>query len=160
MFRDNWRCDISLPADTQLISGNMKQRLATPAALIDICDCRRSRSLRPRRKQARHRCGNAARRGRVIARGQEAAIPCARCSSAGLIGDPARAAQGSSAARSPTTIRAADYPRPCWRSAATVNDHAAHNRSDNFSRGMFETALSKGEIRQPKSAFPVPRRAG
>ena len=78
---------------------------------------------------------------------------------AGLIGDPAVRNRGTIGGSVANADPAADYPAAVLGLGATINTSKRQLASDDFFRGLFETALEDDEIITSVS-FPVPVRAG
>jgi len=78
---------------------------------------------------------------------------------AGLIGDPAVRHRGTIGGSISNNDPAADYPAAVLGCGATVHTNKRKIEADKFFKGLFETALDKGEI-VTKVEFPVPDKAG
>ena len=86
------------------------------------------------------------------------AIP-ALASLAGMIGDPAVRHMGTIGGSISNNDPAADYPGALLALDATVITSKRKIPADKFFKGLFETALGKGEIVLSVS-FPIPKKAG
>jgi carbon-monoxide dehydrogenase medium subunit len=78
---------------------------------------------------------------------------------AGTIGDPAVRNRGTLGGSIANNDPAADYPAALVALGATVITNKRKIPVEKFFKGLFETALGKGEIIQQVS-FPVPKKAG
>jgi len=155
LFADN--ADAKYLAGGHTLIPTMKQRLATPATLIDIS---RIASLAFIRRDASKLVIGAGTRHADVAASPEVkgAIP-ALAILARLIGDPAVRHKGTLGGSVANNDPAADYPAALSALGATVKTTRRTIAADEFFTGMFETALAEGEI-ITEVAFPVPRRAG
>jgi carbon-monoxide dehydrogenase medium subunit len=134
----------------------MKQRLASPAELIDISRisslafiCRDTNTLV---------IGSGTVHADVAASPEvKQAIP-ALAALAGLIGDPAVRHRGTLGGSVANNDPAADYPAGVLGLAATLVTNRRQIEAGRFFTGMFETALEPGEI-ITSVAFRLPRRA-
>jgi aerobic carbon-monoxide dehydrogenase medium subunit len=135
----------------------MKQRLAAPAALVDIG---RLEELRGIERSARSVTIGANMRHAEVADSPEvqAAIP-ALAELAHMIGDPAVRHRGTLGGSVANNDPAADYPAACLALAATIVTNKRKIAADDFFKGLFETALVDGEI-VTKVTFPIPQKAG
>src|ERR1700722_13827107 len=134
----------------------MKQRLASPAALIDL--------------KSVHELAGITREGdnlviRAMTRHAEvasnavaqAAIP-ALASLAGIIGDPHVRNMGTIGGSLANNDPAADYPAAALALGATIVTNKREIAAEAFFKGLFETALGDGEI-IVKVRFPIPEKA-
>jgi aerobic carbon-monoxide dehydrogenase medium subunit len=135
----------------------MKQRLAAPAALVDIG---RLEELRGIERSARSVTIGANMRHAEVADSPEvqAAIP-ALAELAHMIGDPAVRHRGTLGGSVANNDPAADYPAACLALAATIVTNKRNIAADDVFKGLFETALVDGEI-VTKVTFPIPQKAG
>jgi len=78
---------------------------------------------------------------------------------AGLIGDPAVRHRGTIGGSISNNDPSADYPAAVLALGATVHTNKRKIEADKFFKGLFETALDKGEI-VTKVEFPIPDKAG
>ncbi|HLL28198.1 MAG TPA: xanthine dehydrogenase family protein subunit M [Xanthobacteraceae bacterium] len=78
---------------------------------------------------------------------------------AGMIGDPAVRNRGTIGGSISNNDPAADYPGALLALDATVITSKRKIPADKFFKGLFETALGKGEIVLQVS-FPIPKKAG
>ena len=88
----------------------------------------------------------------------QSAIP-ALAALAEMIGDPQVRTRGTIGGSVANNDPAADYPAALVGLGATVTTNKGSHSADDFFTGMFETALSDGEIITSVS-FPIPKRAG
>ena len=86
------------------------------------------------------------------------AIP-ALAALADMIGDPQVRNQGTIGGSLANNDPSADYPAACLALNATVVTNKRKIDADKFFKGLFETALGKGEFIL-EVAFPLPKRAG
>jgi aerobic carbon-monoxide dehydrogenase medium subunit len=134
----------------------MKQRLASPTALIDL--------------KSVHELAGITREGdnlviRAMTRHAEvasnavaqAAIP-ALASLAGIIGDPHVRNMGTIGGSLANNDPAADYPAAALALGATIVTNKRRIAAQDFFTGLFETALETGELITQVS-FPVPQKA-
>lgn len=144
-------------AGGQTLIPTMKQRLATPADLIDIA---RLESLSfIRRNGANLVIGSGTRHADVSVSSEvRSAIP-ALASLAGQIGDPAVRHKGTLGGSLANNDPAADYPACVLALNATVRTNNRAVPAEFFFTGMFSTALEPSEI-VTEVTFPLPRRAG
>ena len=150
-------------ADAQFLAGGMslipilKQRLASPSALIDLRDLDALRSIRlvgDRLIVGSLATHDAIARSSVV----RTAIP-ALAFMAGEIGDPQVRHAGTLGGAVAQNDPAADYPAAVLGLAAVIVTDRREIAADDFFRGLFETALEPDEL-IIEIAFPVPERAG
>ncbi|CAL76667.1 Putative carbon monoxide dehydrogenase medium subunit, coxM-like protein [Bradyrhizobium sp. ORS 278] len=148
--------------DAKLVAGGhtlvpvMKQRLASPPALVDLSHVEGLDTIEVKGRNlvigamARHaEVANSATVGE--------AIP-ALAHLAGLIGDPAvrhRGTIGGSIANNDPT---ADYPAACLALGATIVTNKRKLKAEEFFQGLFTTALEPDEI-ITKVSFPLAKKA-
>ena len=136
----------------------MKQRLASPSDVIDLGKIKELVGIEAIRRHADDQGGDdlfrhPAKRRRARRRSRRSPTS-PRCSAI-----PRCAIAARSAARSPTTIPAADYPAAVLALGATVKTNKRSISADDFFKGLFTTALEDGEIITAVS-FPIPAKAG
>jgi carbon-monoxide dehydrogenase medium subunit len=149
--------DAKLLAGGQTLLPTMKQRLASPANIIDL--------------NAIEGLDTIEQKGRSVVIGAMAkhyqvanspvvkeAIP-ALAYLAGLIGDPAVRHRGTIGGSIANNDPNADYPAACLGLGATIHTNKRKIEADDFFKGLFETALEGDEI-ITKVAFPVAKKAG
>ena len=144
-------------AGGQTLLPTMKQRLASPANIIDlgqvdgmaeITQAGRSITIGA---MARH---NDVNNSKVV----QEAIP-ALAYLAGLIGDPAVRHRGTIGGSVANNDPNADYPAACLGLAATIVTNKRKIGADEFFKSLFETALEPNEI-ITKITFPIAKKAG
>ena len=148
--------------EAKLVAGGMtliptlKQRLAKPAALIDLGALKDLAGIKV--------SGGTVTIGAMtthyaVATSAEVtkAIP-ALAHLASHIGDPAVRNRGTIGGSISNNDPAADYPSSILALGATVQTNERQISGDEFFKGMFETALKPGEIVTAVS-FPVPEKA-
>ena len=144
-------------AGGQTLVPTMKQRLASPSAVIDLGGIADLKTIK--------RDGNTLVIGAMathdaVARSAEvkAAIP-ALAALAGGIGDPAVRNAGTVGGSVANNDPAADYPAAVLALGATIVTDKRQIAADQYFTGMFSTALDAGEI-ITAIRFPIPKRAG
>jgi carbon-monoxide dehydrogenase medium subunit len=150
------RDDAKLLAGGQTLLPTMKQRLASPASLIDLSRIAALSGI--------SLAGRAVVIGATTRHADVATSTLVRehiPALAGLaegIGDPQvrnRGTIGGSVANNDPT---ADYPAACLALGATIVTSKRRIKADDFFTGLFETALEPDEI-VVKVAFPIPKKA-
>jgi len=150
-------------ADAKYLAGGhtlipvMKQRLASPANVIDIS---RIRDLVGIDVSGDTVTIKAATTHHDVAQNSavQKAIP-ALAHLASVIGDPAVRYRGTLGGSIANNDPAADYPAAVLALGATVKTNKRSIAADGFFKGLFETALQDGEL-ITQVAFPVPAKAG
>jgi aerobic carbon-monoxide dehydrogenase medium subunit len=134
----------------------MKQRLASPSAIIDLRDVSELAGLA---REGEALVIGAMTRHREVAHSAvvQAAIP-ALAKLAGGIGDPHVRNRGTIGGSLANNDPSADYPAAALALAATIVTSKRRIAADDFFTGLFETALEPGEIIN-KVSFPVPQKA-
>jgi aerobic carbon-monoxide dehydrogenase medium subunit len=134
----------------------MKQRLASPANIIDL---NRIDGLSGIELKGRNLVIGAMTRHADVANSAvvKEAIP-ALAALAHLIGDPAVRHRGTLGGSVANNDPNADYPAACLGLAATIVTTKRKIAADEFFKGLFETALEPDEI-ITKLSFPVPKKA-
>lgn len=153
---------ISKNADAKLLAGGqsliaaMKLRLSKPSDLVDIGTIKGLSSIKADSKAVT--LGAMARHAEVAASAAvKKAIP-ALASLAGGIGDRMVRNMGTIGGSLANNDPAADYPAGALGLGATIVTNKRKIAADDFFKGMYETALGKGEIIEEIS-FPIPKRA-
>ena len=148
--------DAKLIAGGQTLIATMKQRLASPAMLIDIA---RLGELRFIRREGEAIVVGAGSRHSDIATSKDvtSTLP-ALAELAETIGDPAVRHMGTLGGSLANNDPAADYPAAVLALAASITTTNRTIAADDFFQGMFTTALEEGEIIK-HVAFPIPERA-
>ncbi|MGE3245031.1 MAG: xanthine dehydrogenase family protein subunit M [Beijerinckiaceae bacterium] len=148
--------DAKFLAGGQTLLPTMKQRLASPATLIDLSKVDGMRGIEVKGRNViigamtRHRDVN------TSPEVQEK-IP-ALAELAGMIGDPAVRNKGTIGGSIANNDPAADYPAACMALNATIITNKRKIPADEFFQGLFETALEEGELIL-KVSFPIPAKA-
>lgn len=144
-------------AGGQTLVPTLKQRLASPSAVIDLGGIADLKTIK--------RDGNTLVIGATVthdavARSAEvkAAIP-ALAALAGGIGDPAVRNAGTIGGSIANNDPAADYPSAVLALGGTIVTDKRQIAADQYFTGMFSTALDAGEI-ITAIRFPVPKKAG
>ena len=134
----------------------MKQRLASPAALVDLRDVRELAGIA--REGDNLVIGAMTRHADVAGSNVvQAAIP-ALASLAGLIGDAHVRNMGTIGGSVANNDPSADYPAAALALGATIVTNKRRIPAQDFFTGLFETALEAGELITQVS-FPIPQRA-
>ncbi|UWU95628.1 xanthine dehydrogenase family protein subunit M [Bradyrhizobium sp. CB1015] len=149
--------------DSKLVAGGMtliptlKQRLASPAALVDLSKLGNLKGITD--DGAAITIG-AMTPHAVVAASKlvQARIP-GLAALASMIGDPAVRSRGTIGGSVANNDPAADYPAGVLGLGATIITSKRQIAADKFFLGLFETALEPGEI-ITAIRFPVPLRAG
>ena len=150
-------------ADAKYIAGGqtliptMKQRLAAPAALIDLSRIAELAFIR--HDKGPLVIGAGTRHADVAASSHAQTLIPALSMLAGLIGDPAVRHKGTIGGSLANNDPAADYPAAVLALNATVKTSRRSIDADAFFTGLFQTALSDGEL-ITEIGFPIPLRAG
>lgn len=150
-------------ADAKYIAGGqtliptMKQRLAAPAALIDLSRIAELTFIR--HDKGPLVIGAGTRHADVAASSHVNTLISALAVLAGLIGDPAVRHKGTLGGSLANNDPAADYPAAVLALDATVKTTRRSIGADAFFTGLFQTALTDGEL-ITEIAFPIPLRAG
>ena len=148
--------------DPKLLAGGMtllptmKQRLASPANLVDLD---RVEGLNGIELKGRSLVIGAMARHFEVAGSATVgeAIP-ALAQLAGMIGDPAVRHRGTIGGSVANNDPNADYPAACLGLGATIITTKRKIPADEFFKGLFETALEPEEI-ITKISFPLPKKA-
>ena len=148
--------DAKLLAGGQTLIATMKQRLASPAILIDITRLAELRFIRPDGKAIV--IGAGARHADVATSEDVRKTIPALAELAEMIGDPAVRHMGTLGGSLANNDPAADYPAAVLALAATITTTKRSIAADDFFQGMFATALGEDEIIKSVS-FPVPEKA-
>lgn len=148
--------DAKLLAGGQTLLPTMKQRLASPANVVDLGAVADLRAIE--RKGRTVVIGAMATHAEVAASAMvQEAIP-GLAALAGNIGDPHVRNRGTIGGSVANNDPAADYPAACLAMGATIITNRRKVAADDFFRGMFDTALEDGEI-ITKISFPMPGKA-
>ncbi|WP_314947008.1 xanthine dehydrogenase family protein subunit M [Bradyrhizobium cosmicum] len=149
--------------DSELVAGGMtliptlKQRLASPVALVDLS---RLPNLKGITDDGATITVGAMTPHAVVAASKlvQAKIP-GLAALASMIGDPAVRSRGTIGGSVANNDPAADYPAGVLGLGATIVTSTREIAADKFFRGLFETALEPGEI-ITAVRFPVPLKGG
>jgi aerobic carbon-monoxide dehydrogenase medium subunit len=154
---------LSSVEDSKIVAGGMtliptlKERLASPAALIDLSKLDSLKGISD--DGTTIMIGAMTRHAEVAAsKLLKARIP-ALAALASMIGDPAVRSRGTIGGSVANNDPAADYPAGVLALRATIVTSAREIAADRFFLGLFETALEPGEI-ITAVRFPVPLKAG
>jgi aerobic carbon-monoxide dehydrogenase medium subunit len=135
----------------------MKQRLASPADIVDLSGIAALKGIAV--------AGGTVSIGALVTHAEVAsskdiakAIP-ALATLAGNIGDPHVRNRGTIGGSVANNDPAADYPAACLGLGATIVTNKREIAADSYFTGMFSTALQDNEV-ITKIVFPVPKRAG
>lgn len=149
--------DAKLLAGGHTLLPTMKQRLASPANIIDLSGVEELRGVEIKGRSVT--IGAMMKHGEVATSAEvREAIP-GLCELAGVIGDPAVRSRGTIGGSIANNDPAADYPAACLALGATIITNKRKIEADDFFTGLFETALEDGEI-VTKVSFPIPARMG
>lgn len=148
--------DATLMAGGQTLIPTMKQRLASPSAIIDLSgvDGLAGIALKGRNIEI----GAMTRHADVASNADVKENIPALAALAGNIGDPHVRNMGTLGGSIANNDPAADYPAACLGLGATIVTNKRRIPADEFFTDMFETALEEGEI-ITKVRFPIPRKA-
>ncbi|MBU3731859.1 MAG: xanthine dehydrogenase family protein subunit M [Beijerinckiaceae bacterium] len=148
--------DGKLLAGGQTLLPTMKQRLASPAMLIDLGQVEGMSGVELKGRNLH--IGAMTKHADVASSHVvKTAIPALAALAEG-IGDPAVRNRGTIGGSIANNDPAADYPAACIGLGATIVTNKRKIPADEFFTGMFETALEDGEI-ITKVIFPVPQKA-
>ena len=153
--------DLAKPDAKALAGGmtllpTMKQRLASPAALIDLKNVSELAGIA--REGDNLVIGAMTRHAEVAGNTiVQAAIP-ALAALADVIGDPHVRNMGTIGGSLANNDPAADYPAAALALGATIVTDKRRIAAENFFTGLFETALETDELITQVS-FPIPQRA-
>lgn len=145
-----------LLAGGQSLVQAMKLRLASPSDLIDLGAIKDLAGIKSDGKSVT--IGAMTRHAEVANSAEvKKAIP-ALAALTGMIGDRQVRAMGTIGGALANNDPAADYPAAVLGLGATITTNKGKHEADKFFKGLYETALAKGEIITAVS-FPVPKRA-
>ena len=144
-------------AGGQSLIPTMKLRLASPANIVDLSKIEGLGGIELKGRSLV--IGAMARHAEVAASDAvKSSIP-ALAALAHVIGDPAVRHQGTLGGSVANNDPNADYPAACLGLGATIVTTKRRIASDDFFKGLFETALEPDEI-ITKVMFPIPKKAG
>lgn len=148
--------DAKLLAGGHTLLPTMKQRLASPANLVDLGQVEEMKGIS--RKGRNIVIGAMTRHADVAASPDvQEAIP-GLAALAGNIGDPHVRNRGTIGGSIANNDPAADYPAGCIALGATIITNKRKIAADAFFTGLYDTALEEGEI-ITKVSFPIPGKA-
>ena len=134
----------------------LKQRLARPSDVVDLGAIKELAGIKVEGNNVV--IGGMTRHADVASSAEvKAAIP-ALAYLAGHIGDPAVRNRGTIGGSVANSDPAADYPAAVLALGATITTNTGKHEGDKFFKGLFETALSDGELITSIS-FPKPEKA-
>jgi len=148
--------DAKFLAGGQTLLPTMKQRLAAPPHLIDLGKVKELRGIEVSgdklviKAMSRHYD--------VATSDAVKSFPPGLAELAGLIGDPAVRHMGTLGGSIANNDPNADYPAGCLGLGATIITNKRRIASDEFFKGLFETALEADEI-ITKVSFPLVKKA-
>jgi carbon-monoxide dehydrogenase medium subunit len=149
--------DAKLLAGGHTLLPTMKQRLASPGALVDLSSCTDLKGIA--RKGRNLVIGAMTTHAEVAASPEvQEAIP-ALAFLASHIGDPHVRNRGTIGGSVANNDPAADYPAALLALGATVVTNKRKLPAEEFFSGLYETALDEGEI-IVKVSFPATSKAG
>ena len=148
--------DAKVLAGGQTLIPTMKQRLASPSAIVDIGKIAELAGIK---KEGDSIVIGATTRHADVATSDvvKAAIP-ALAKLAGGIGDPAVRNRGTIGGSIANNDPAADYPAGALALGATIVTNKRQIPADSYFTGLFETALGPDEI-ITHVKFPIPQKA-
>jgi carbon-monoxide dehydrogenase medium subunit len=148
--------EAKLLAGGQSLVQAMKLRLASPSDIVDLGSIRDLAGIKSDGKTVT--IGAMTRHAAVAGSADvQKAIP-ALAALAGTIGDRQVREMGTLGGSLANSDPAADYPAAVLGLGATIITNKGRHEADKFFKGLYETALGKGEIITGVS-FPVPKRA-
>jgi carbon-monoxide dehydrogenase medium subunit len=148
--------DAKVLAGGQSLVATMKLRLSKPSTVVDLGSIKGLSGIKVDGKNVT--IGAMTRHAEVAASAEvKKAIP-ALASLAGGIGDRMVRNMGTIGGSIAHNDPAADYPAGVLGLGATVVTNKRKIAADDFFKGLYETALGKGEIIE-QVAFPIPKRA-
>ncbi len=136
----------------------MKQRLASPGALIDLGGLRDELSG-IKEEAGGVTIGAMTRHGEVADDPTVKRVIPALAAMASVVGDPAVRSRGTMGGSIANNDPAADYPAACLALGATIRTNKREIAAADYFTGLFETALQDGEIITAVH-FPKPEKAG
>jgi carbon-monoxide dehydrogenase medium subunit len=153
---------LSAKGEAKLLAGGqslvqaMRLRLASPSDVVDLGALKDLAGIKSDGRSVT--VGAMTRHADVAASADvKKAIP-ALAALANLIGDRQVRAMGTIGGSLANNDPAADYPAAVLGLGATITTNKGKHEADKFFKGLYETALGKGEIITSVS-FPVPKRA-
>jgi carbon-monoxide dehydrogenase medium subunit len=150
--------DAKYLAGGQSLLATMKLRLAAPSDLVDLAQIPDLRGIRLESDGAAINIGAMVRHADVATSDVVAPRIRALAQLAGMIGDRQVRNRGTLGGSIANNDPASDYPAAVVGLNATVNTSKRKIAADDFFRGLFETALTPGEL-ITSVTFPVPAKA-
>ena len=144
-------------AGGQSLLAAMKLSLTQPTDLIDLARVPELHGIRADAKAVT--LGAMVRHAEVAASPEVAARIPALAALAGLIGDRQVRNRGTLGGSLANNDPAADYPAAVLGLKATIHTSQRAIDADQYFTGLFETALTRGEI-ITRLSFPIPKRSG
>lgn len=148
--------DGKIVAGGQTLIPTMKQRLAAPSDLVDICEIDGLGSITF--DGGNFTIGATTTHAQVASNAELRAICPAICDLASIIGDPAVRNRGTLGGSIANNDPAADYPAALVALNARIVTNQRSIEVEDFFTGLFETALADDEI-ITSVTFPVPLKA-
>src|SRR6185437_10353789 len=148
--------------DSKLIAGGhtlvpvMKQRLASPAHLVDLSHIEGLNAIEIKGRALA--IGATAKHAEVATSATVGEAIPALAELAGMIGDPAVRHKGTIGGSIANNDPTADYPAACLALGATIVTNKRRLKSYEFFQGLFSTALESDEI-ITRVMFPLPKKA-
>ena len=150
--------DAKLLAGGHTLLPTMKQRLASPGALIDL-GALRGQLSGVTEEAGGVTIGAMTRHGEIAENETVKRVIPALAAMAGMVGDPAVRSRGTMGGSLANNDPAADYPAACLALGATIRTNKRAIAAADYFTGLFETALDEGEI-ITAIHFPKPEKAG
>jgi carbon-monoxide dehydrogenase medium subunit len=135
----------------------LKQRLAQPAAIVDLSGVADLKGISVTAGEVS--IGAMTPHAEVAASSDVRARIPALANLAGMIGDPQVRNRGTLGGSLANNDPSADYPAAVLGLGATIHTDSRAIAADNFFDGLFTTVLEEGEIIR-RVTFPMPKRAG
>lgn len=148
--------DAKLLAGGQTLIPTLKQRLASPANIVDLGKVEGMSGIEIKGRTLS--IGAMTRHADVASSATvQEAIPSLAALANG-IGDPQVRNRGTIGGSIANNDPAADYPAACLALGATIVTNKRKIAADEFFTGMFDTALEEGEV-ITKVTFPIPSKS-
>lgn len=149
--------EAKLLAGGQTLLPTMKQRLAAPSVLVDLCRIPALRGIVI--GDGAVTVGAMTRHADLVADSVLTAVFPGLSKLASLIGDPAVRNRGTVGGSVANFDPASDYPASLLAVGGTIETSRRSIAAADFFLGLFETALEEGEI-VTRVSWPIPRRSG
>ena len=134
----------------------LKQRLAKPSDVVDLGGVKELAGIKIEGSSVM--IGAMTKHGEVASSADVKKTIPALAELAGMIGDPAVRNRGTIGGSVANSDPAADYPAAVVALDATITTNTGKHKADGFFKGLFETALTDGELITAVS-FPKPEKA-